>query len=438
MKKVLPILAAALAAVALGSCGSKEKEYKKPTDTAPWLECLNKTLAAIGNTDLLPGPTGGGIIDPDVTPDKGGRVELTTKQLLSNGSTAEIEWDYEYDKAKVDYEFDSDGQHKILEFKHPAKNTTVDDYFNFTIKRIIIGEYALDNADLNTIYKQDLGDESENLNFTVTLKPYALTYENIKIADINKLNSAGDGYDAIDYTKESPYFRTIEDQAYRYCNVKGKVVYMAETMNWGIIADGNEYTEVYFGSDDASRAKYFPGLRVGKYVECRGNLGQYKGNFQFSFIERAHELTDHSMIAEPGTHKVYNGTEIAKLEIEGGKHEYVVPGMFNSLGQITGTYKAGSLKSGSTVVTEISTNQRYSFIMIVDGHEMNVSYDYHVGKNADGTDNFGILNQLKTVIAGGTHTIKGTMRYEGNDVSAKKGSGQGRWCVVPYLPTDVA
>lgn len=440
MKKILPILTAALAAVALSACGSKEPTYEKPTDTTAWEECLDKTLAAIGKTDLFPGPVGGGIIEPDVTPDKGGRVELTTKQKLSDGSEATIEWDYEYDKAKVEYEFAGDDSHKILEFVHPAKGGTAT-YFNFTIKRIIIGKYALETADLNTVYKEKvMGDPDENLNFVVTLNPYQYTYESISIADINKLNTAGDGYDAIDYTKESPYFRTIEEQPYRYTKVKGKVIYMAETMNWGIIADGAECTEVYFGSDDSSRAKYFPGLRVGKYVECVGNLSQYKGNFQYAFVQRAHEISDHSMIKEPTSHVVYDGTKLASMELTGGKHEYVIAGMFNSLGQITGTYKAGTLKASNKSVTEITTNQRYSFTMVVDGHDINVSYDYHIGKNADGTDNPAILNQLKTVIADSTtsHTIKGTMRYEGTDVSPKKGKGTGIWTVVPFFSSDIA
>lgn len=442
MKKIIPFLTAALAAVALGACGGNDKpdepSYKKPTDTKEWTECLDSTLAAIGKTDLFPGPAGGGEINPDVTPSEGGRVELTTKQTLASGNVATIEWDYEYDKAKVEYEFAGDDSHKILEFKHELKGGA-DQYFNFTIKRIIIGEYALETADLEALYKTLLEDQTENLKYVVTLHPYTYKYESLKIADINKLNTAGDGYDAIDYTKDSPYFRTIEEQPYRYCSIKGKVIYMAETMNWGILADGDEMTEVYFGSDDASRAKYFPGLKVGKYCEVVGNLGQYKGNFQFSFIQRAHEISDHSMIAEPGAYKKYDAAAISALELASGNHEYVIAGMFNSLGEVTGTYKAGSLKAGSKTVDSITTNQRYSFIMMVGGKEMSISYDYHIGKNAKGEDESFFLDKLKSVVADSTteHTIKGTMRYEGKDVSPKKGKGEGKWALVPFFPEDI-
>ena len=68
---------------------------------------------------------------------------------------------------------------------------------------------------------------------------------------------------------------------------------------------------------------------------------------------------------------------------------------------------------------------------------MKVAYDYHVDK--DGSQ--GVFSALKAKLAaGGEMTIKGTMRYEGdNDLKfLTEGNDDAVWTIVPFLPAHIA
>ena len=304
----------------------------------------------------------------------------------------------------------------------------------------------------------------EALQYKCNIQNQQKYVDNLTIAQINKVNgsktvTAGTStytfestFDMVDYEfhtgeKYSPYFKIHENNAdvegaYYYCNVPGKVIYTAPDGNWALIADGNQILEVYAGSGTPLTATNFPYLQVGKYVVVTGNLAQYCGNIQLGFVTSITELTDHSAIAEPAgtTFATMTEQKISGLKstVDSQYDKSAIDGFSNSLGQVTGTVVANSLKDkdGNSVSSASSlANNRFTFDVQVGSQTLKVAYDYHTDK--DGS--VGLFNALKSKLStsGTTITVKGTMRYSGNNSSPFL-EPKGVWTIVPYLPSQVA
>ena len=83
----------------------------------------------------------------------------------------------------------------------------------------------------------------------------------------------------------------------------------------------------------------------------------------------------------------------------------------------------------------MKNGERYTFVLEVGSQEMTVAYDYHTDKDG----NVGVMAALKTALkAGGQMTIKGTVRYAGNNNLPFITEGNnGVWNIVPYLPAHI-
>ena len=113
--------------------------------------------------------------------------------------------------------------------------------------------------------------------------------------------------------------------------------------------------------------------------------------------------------------------------------------MSNVLAQVSGTYVANSLKdkNGDAIaVNSMVPAARYTFEIQVGEQKLTVAYDYHTDK----AGNNGFFNALKAALnAGGAMTVKGTMRYSGNNSGPFISVGnKGVWNIVPFLPEHLA
>lgn len=419
MKKITPFLVGlmALTACGLASCG----------DDADFAEVLDEALVYAPNM-VNPGPGGAEICD-DNTPSKGNAVKVVTHYTLNNGKTAEITWDYSESADLVRNVSAWDENHDLVEINFSLTET---EYFVFRPKEIKIGSAKRSFNQLQSIYNTMWPDEA--LEFNITCKPAQYKYDAVPVSYFSKLNSAGDGYECVDYVGGSTEyaFKTNYTQKKFDCMTSGKIVYVAADYDFFILGDGDNYVNVFMGSARTSAANDFPLIRVGNYVEVRGYLDQYNSAFQMTIINRVRALSDaeKAKIAEPTGYKALTEAEINSWKLSSGeKHNFVVAGLMNSLKSVTGTYVPGTLKdSNGKSVTSMTVNARHTFKLQVGATQLDIAYDYHV-VNAKEDALFGKINSIFT--SGAAATIQGTMRYEGSSISEKVNAGSGIWRLAP-------
>ena len=408
------------------------------------LEVLNNKpicARAIGQTGTIFDDT-----PTELKEDLGAAIKLTLTQLYK-GKTVNIEWAVDESQEYFLARQTSDEAHDLISIDYKGKGVA-DGQFKWKISKMTCGSaVALPNVEftakiVNSVYHRD-DALIRNIN---------------KVTDEEKTVVAGTAthkfastFDIIDYEFDpdskyaySPYFRTnnpdAEEGRFLYYNVNAKVIYTAPDGNWGLIGDGDQVLEIYAGAGTPLTTKNFPNLANGS-VQVIGNMSQYCGNIQLGFIYRIKAI-DGAGIADPVlTYPALTESDIAGFKVAGyGAQKQAIDGFSNSLRSVTGTLIPGSIKNKDGEVTDadgISCSGRFTFELQVGEEKMKVAYDYHADK--DGSQ--GVFSALKAKLAaGGEMTIKGTMRYEGdNDLKfITEDNEKAVWTVVPFLPAHIA
>lgn len=472
MKKISLILTL-LAATSLAACGvstddsdadkeegktypiSFETEGGSEDEQTALLEAVNKTICTKNaNATILPKKS------PTFSEDSGDYIKVTTKQgvtINKKSYTVELEWAPDTSSKFYKSTEKSDDQHDIIYLQYygyGAEGGT----FTWDLKSATCGD-ASSAGDKIVTYKGKVENEKYK-------------HDNVSIADIISItdepktvvDNSGDSpvtyeypstFDIVDYEfheneKYSPYFITNNpgsDSEYYYVNVPGKVVYLAPDGNWGLIANGDDFLEIYAGSGTPLTTKNYPNFAK-EYVVISGNVSQYCGNIQLGFITQVNEATEaqKATITEPST--TYKAIDSAMFDEMGSTapQKQAIVGLQNSLATFTGTYVAGSLKNSSgesiSASSMIRGKARYSFkLEDTDGNVLTVAYDYHV--NPTDADDTGVLSALKSALGSGkAMTIKGTMRYNGRDEGASPfildETNPGVWNIVPFLAEHIS
>ena len=398
---------------------------------------------------------------PILSEDEGDGIKLTTSQAVKVGSTnytVAITWDIPEQPYFKDI-LDSDSSHKIVEVAYKG--------------------YGVENGELTwTLKKMECnGAYAEpNLNYKAICQNEKFYHEDYRIADIYafhehnpalEVNAGGtkhyfpSTWDIVDYEYDStkstysPYFKTNNPDAtekqYLYLNVIGKVIYLAPDGNWGLLADGENVLEFYAGSGKALNTTNWPNLAK-EYVKISANMGQYCGNVQFGFLTKVAECTaaEKALIQEPSMNfRSLTEEKLASLHKDGYTAQIqacAVDGVVldGSLRQVTGTLVANSIKMKNGDNMEAATadsivaSKRITFDLKVGAETMTVAYDYH----SDKTGTNGLFSAMKTALkkgAGASITVKGTMRYSGNDSGPFVYEGNnGVWNITPFAAAHVA
>ena len=391
---------------------------------------------------------------PTLNEDDGDGLKLTTKQVQGE-NTVELTWTIDESQTYFGGRSQSDEAHDIVDINYQGYGAP-DGEFTWTLSKIVCGKAVSENADL--VYKVRLKNEEFRHDNTTIPQIYSINSNKLIVEDDedNVINKWEASFDIIDYAYHpgsstySPYFLTNNPEAtekqYLYYNVPGKVIYTAPDGNWGLFADGNSVLEFYAGSGTALTEKNWPNL-ANKYVKISGNMGQYCGNIQLGFVTKILSLKDNekSAITEPSVnYRPLDEAFLASLKVEGYTCEQQAVKLSdgnclsNSLAQVTGTYIEGSLKKGEEAVdvSGLSSSARATFDLQVGQQQITVAYDYHTDRN--GTN--GTFDALKAALTkGGQMTVKGTMRYSGNNSGPFISEGNnGVWNIVPFLPEHFA
>lgn len=455
----LPLVALVLSGCSFDPLGwfSKGKEDDNPIKLNPTggtadereaikTACNGSVAMKSPSTSITPMST------PTLEEDAGDFIKLEKTKVAKVNKTAytvQLEWYVDQTQAYFKSFVGNQGNTNMLYVNYKGwEHKSETGELKFRLKKATCGGASVENPD--------------TMQYTCKIKNAQKFVDNLTIAQINKVNgektiTAGTSqyvfestFDMVNYEfkqgeKYSPYFKIHEnnanvESAYYYCNVNGKVLYTAPDGNWALIADGDQVLEVYAGSGTALTEANFPYLKKGNYVTVTGNLSQYCGNIQLGFVTGIKELTDHSKIAEPsGQFAEMTEAKIVSLKSSSNPqyHKNAIDQFSNSLGKVTGTIVDGSLKDRNDAAATAANleNNRFTFDVKVGNEILKVAYDYHTDKDKS----VGLFNALvaKLGTPGASVTIKGTMRYSGNNNSPFL-NPNGVWTIVPYEAAHVA
>ena len=391
-------------------------------------------------------------VEKTLNEDEGDGVKLTTSQV-SGGKTVAITWSIDETQTYFGKLLHADEAHDLIEVNYQGYGKE-DGKLSWTLVKMECEDAV---ANVNLVYTVNIHNE-EYLHEDMTIAEiYSITDSEMIVDAGGTEHKFASTFDLVDYSYKggtySPYFKTnnpdAKEKQYYYVNVPGKVLYTAPDGNWGLLADGKNVLEFYAGSSARPFLETsWPNL-ANKYVKISGNLGQYTGNVQLTYVTKIGALTEAEKAAitepEPVTYRELDETLLASLKVAGytAQKQAVLLSdgtcLSNSLGQVTGTFKEGSLKNSKNAavnnIDNMKNGERYTFVLTVGSEEMTVAYDYHTDK--DGS--VGVMSALKTALkAGGEMTIKGTVRYAGNNNLPFITEGNnGVWNIVPYLPAHI-
>lgn len=381
-----------------------------------------QTLATVSRTtDLIVG------LQTDIGHDGTGfynndYLYLTTSQTVIDSETDEkyivdVEWLYDKTDSFVKEEAAVDETHHTIRFNYSKTETHV---FNFK-GRLTCGE--------GTPVEQE---------YSVNLLDKNLEFMSLTLAQIYELNDTNNGFKLVD-PKTGYYIGNNKDvevagKTFNYLcfETTGKVIYTSPDANWGIIADGNYYLELFSGSGLNIDAKHFPALTLGNVVTVRAELSSYYGNAQCSYIFDI-ENGDPNAITEPNLYENMPGSEFD------GKKYFEAAHLMNACRSVNAVFK-GEFKDKDgkdTTVDKLVAGKRWTFKVEVDGKELEVAYDYHV----DRYDDQGVFQafhaKLSSLNVGDTFNLKGTVRFKG-DVEKTYLNIKGYWTIVPFLADHMA
>lgn len=272
----------------------------------------------------------------------------------------------------------------------------------------------------------------DTVNYWANLKAPTLIHDPMTLSEVLALNTEGTNYNIVDPVQD--YYKPNHEQKYLYAAVSGKVIYCAPDGNWGLIADGNHYLEIYAGAGTALKEDFYPALASG-YVTVYGNFSIYKGNMQMGFIYRIEKLEDPSKIVDPSSWAVMNAQTYAAAT------QYT-DGWYNGLFKTEGAKYNGNIKdeNGTATTAAALKDKRFTFEIKLGEKVVTVAYDYHVDRDVtDQNPGLGIFNAFKAKLGqlqiGQDISLKGTVRYVSTSGNFKN---IGAWQITPFLQDHIA
>lgn len=418
MKKSLLIALGALCVAGLAGCRGNEggtTSYGAEVEAAAIQKVVGGNLALIENvTPLIPGQVS------ELDGDKNDNITVVARQLVPvNGVKAEVlvDWTYDSSTGLVDdfHVLEGGDTNKVFEFNYPAKGA--------------------ENASFEFTATPKCGNTTgDPVKFNVSLLAMKRVFPEYKLSEILALNEAGTCYQHVTDAAKGYWESNNVDAGdnYMYITTFGKVTYLAPDGNWGLIADGSLYCEIYAGSGTKLNNKYFPGLEVGNWVKVRGEPSNYKGNVQIGYISMVKKVNQGTMV-EPVAVKTMNEAYLNSYSQFNGDMNavFTVDGVFN-----------GNVKNKNGVAITSADqvpNDRYTFEIKVGEKVLVIAMDYHTWRDADAnqTDLFTVYRDAifgKSV--GNAITVKGTLRFVMNGASVFTNDGTCQ--LTPFLSGDIA
>lgn len=406
--KLFACLLAPALLLGLSSCGPSADQ------TAAVEKIAGAAIVTADGSPLLAG-TASEIFGDENTP-----LMMTVSQVTNingNKMTVEIDWTYDasYQSLVAAFEVvEGDATHKMMTFNYPTMGAEIAN-FKFT-------------ANLKC------GPAVATAQFEVNLNPVTHIWDKMTLAQLYARNSAGTNYAFIDETGTK--IATNHGQDYYYVDVCGKLLYVSNDGNWGVIADGQYYIEIYAGSAYDLKPSSYPALVVGNYIEVRGNIGQYQGCPQIGFITRIQLMEDHSSIADPVPFGNVSEEQFNSWnQYDGLVHRYAT---YNDV-----VYNGNIKNKNSVAITasSIVLTERFTFEVKIGSTVAVIAFDYHTNNDGSSGSDPNVARAIRTILlastAGTTHLkIDGTLRYV--STSTNYWDNTGSYQLTPITQTDVA
>lgn len=462
MKKKL-IYGLVLCSLALVGCGKKEesnngggkKKYSINFDISGGSDQEKQAMLAAANGNII---VAHGDADEPLIPtsekvlkeDEGANISVTTKNKSAKAedkSKHEVSftWKIESPNGYLDSVKDmDDGVTKYVYPKYKGYSyKTETGKITLEVTKITCGGATATNPGIK--YTVSVQNEQYHHNDVTIAQINAVTEETktVKVNDSTTVKYPST-FDMVNYEVEagsksySPYFKKDPlnagmEKQYYYVNVKGKIIYASPDGNWALLADGDQVIELYSGNALDLDATHYPAMAQNDgWVIVSGNLSQYNGNIQIGFITKINPLADHTGCTEPTLN--YKDVDFSKFVIDDSFgyecQKQAIDGFSNSLAHVTGKISKGpdSMSKGSRFTFELKT---------ANNDVITVAYDYHTDKSGD----VGLFDKLEDLVKNhstDTVTIKGTMRYTGNNTNPFTLAGnKGAWQIVPFEANHV-
>ena len=461
MKKRLLFLTSLLAVGGLSGCDFIDNlTGKNKIDESKWIVVpefesgknaeKNAILEAINNKSICVDRGGNDLFPNDqrieLREDDGDFISVATKVIVDK-YTVELTWDFKETQATFAKKSENEKGY-LVNIKYPGFGNP-DSTFEWSLAKITCGSAVSTNTKSNYSAKVVAASVSytpmtvaelyknhdEEKSVTIGSKTYTY-YGSNELIDYEYVNNKG-AYSTWWKTGRDP----SSDNNYIYAEVSGKVIYLSDDGNWGLLADGDKVIEIYSGNQLDLSSKKYPDLGVGKYVSVKGEINHYYGNFQLSYIK---EITacDSAKITEPsGNFKALTGSMLQALELKAGtvKPDNSGISVAPQYKQFATTLSHNELVSvtGTVVTKKITQSNRFVFYVDVEGHLVQIAYDYHCDNKSGSV----VGNALTGVInVGQTVSIKGTYRFNhGSEKTLVPTTGAGgQITIAPYQVDQIA
>ena len=398
MPCVLALTAVFLVGCKGGNGGTLSEKEKQAIQKA-----MGMPIATVsGTTAAIPGQAS------DVEGDNNDYVQLTIKQSAPvDGEKFEvdIEWTYAgFESDVLRYRtIDGDEYHKNLEFNFP--NVGAPDKVIEVVGTPSIG-----------------GKKGDAVKYSFNLKAMKLEFPEWSIAEIYKIKGDGSMFTHISDPVKGYFESNQNPDVTPYCYVKtyGEVIYLAPDGNWGLLADGDKFIELYAGSAYNLNTKTYADLKLNEKVYVYGEPTHYQGNIQIGYISKVEKMSDPQKVQGVTDAKAINGSYLSTTG-------QICQDM-NRLVSLRGTFKSKAMPS--------TDSARGTFVVAVDGVELEIAYDYHTSKEGSST----LYEEIMTIVNGAVKdttmiNVKGTLRWvnTGGDIFG----GAGHWTVAPYVAGHV-
>ena len=364
--------------------------------------------------------------------DSGDNLCLVRKQKIGD-LEVEIEWQLDEKQEYFGSKSNVDARRTLVEIKYKGYGNE-NGSLKWSAKSVKCGKAVV--KDLSPLkYSVSLVNFTHHHDAWTIEQMNSVTDTPIEVTHNGKYYLFESTYDINDYDASqvpedkdfSPWWPTNnpgnpgdDGKEHTWINVKGKIIYSSPDGKWGILANGNQYTEIFAGSGTPLLPVNYPHMKD-QYVEVYGEMSQYLGNFQIGFIEKITKINKSEITEPDGTFPAMNKDFINSLKNPVAKgynsDKMAIDGFDNSLRSVTGTVDLSTLKdrNGKTVTSvDKLVDNRFTFELVVDATtktRFTVGYDYHVSSSSNGI----FAAYKKLLVDGKKLTVKGTMHYAGSD-----------------------
>lgn len=461
MKKKGLLFLPLLAAFALGGCdlfgGGDDAWIVKPEITGGTKAEKNAILTAVNNLSVCTTKAGSDLF-PTATnirfkEDEQDYIRVLNKVKVDD-LTVELTWDFKKSQSTFDSVVSPDkGVTNFVYLKYPGYEGK-DSTYKWSITKIKCG--GATSTKTNCDYKAtvvhgthawtpmtmekilEVGDQGSDYVYNVSGTDHK--FESIStMINYESLDKSG---------KYSPWWDAPESEdgeKYFYVEVKGKITFLSEDGNWGLLQNGSHVLELYSGDQLDLNVASYPEI-ANEYVVVKGEVNHGYGNFQMSYIKSIRAIAKSEVTEPTKTFTNLTDTMLGNAKLREPSSSATKKQLYK---QFTNQFEHNQLVSLTGTVTTAKVNDGTSGRFLIGvtpsggSHEIFIAYDYHTDREKQDVKAkiLEVYGQVyKNGAATGTLKVQGTLRFshaQQKVLVPADGSG-GTWDIVPFSASHIS